>query len=215
MSGFHEEDPLGKSYDWTLLLRLLRYFAPYRGAVAASFLLIAAMAGLDLTPPYLTKVAIDRFIARGDGAGLLGVAGLFVGALLAAFVVRYGQVYLLQMTGQRIVFDLRRQIFSHLQRLHVGYFDRNPVGRLMTRVTNDVETLNELFSSGVVTVFGDVFTLAAIVTMMLVIDWRLALVAFAVIPLMVFAAATFRSQVRSSFFERRSWVSLISPKYFA
>ena len=137
MSGFHEEDPLGKSYDWRLLLRLLRYLRPYRGAVAASFLLILAMAALDLAGPYLTKVAIDRHISRGDGAGLCGWPALAAG-LVGGLAVRFGQVYLLQMTGQRIVFDLRREIFGHLQRLHLAYFDRNPVGRLMTRVTSDV-----------------------------------------------------------------------------
>ena len=133
--------------------------------------------------PYLTKVAIDRHIARGDAAGLAGVAGLYLLALAGAFVVRFGQNYIMQMTGQRIMQDMRREIFAHLQRLHVGYFDRNPVGRLMTRVTTDVDAVNELFTSGVVTVFGDLFTLLGIMAVMLALDWRLALVTFAVIPL--------------------------------
>lgn len=210
MSGFHEEDPLGKSYDWRLLLRLLRYLRPYRGAVAASFLLILAMAGLDLAGPYLTKVAIDRHIAQNDGAGLLRVASLWLLALLAAFAVRFGQVYLLQMTGQRIVFDLRREIFGHLQRLHLAYFDRNPVGRLMTRVSSDVDAVNELFTSGVVTVFGDLFTLFGIMGVMLAMNARLALTTFAVIPLFFLVTNWFRRGARESFRETRKWVAQIN-----
>ena len=118
------------------------------------------MSGLDLVPPYLTKVAIDRHIARGDAAGLARVAGLYLLTLAAAWLVRYLQNQIMQMTGQRIMQDMRREIYAHLQRLHVGYFDRNPVGRLMTRVTTDVDAVNELFTSGVVTVFGDLFALA-------------------------------------------------------
>src|SRR3990172_7051717 len=210
VSGFHEEDPLGKSHDWRLLLRLLRYLGPYRGSVAASFLLILGMAGLDLVGPYLTKIAIDRHIARGDGAGLLAVATLWLLALMAAFAVRYGQVYLLQMTGQRIVFDLRREIFAHLQRLHLAYFDRNPVGRLMTRVVSDVDAVNELFTSGVVTVFGDLFTLCGIMGVMLAMNWRLALVTFAVIPLFFVVTNWFRRGARESFRETRRWVARIN-----
>ena len=127
--------------------------------MAVSFLLIVVMAGLDLVGPYLTKVAIDRHIRQGDAAGLAGVAALYLLTLLAAFVVRFGQVMILQMTGQRVMLDMRRAIYGHLQALHVGFFDKNPVGRLMTRVTTDVDAVNELFTSGVVTVFGDLFTL--------------------------------------------------------
>jgi len=203
----HEEDPLAKSYDSKLLLRLLRYLPPYKGAVALSFLLIVLASGLDLVGPYLTKVAIDSNIAKGDAGGLLRVAGLYLLALLAAFTVRFGQVYLLQMTGQKIVLDMRRQIFTHLQRLHVAYFDKNPVGRLMTRVTSDVDAVNELFTSGVVTVFGDLFTLLGIMGAMLLMNWRLALVTFAVIPLFFVVTNWFRSGARESFREVRKWVA--------
>ena len=114
--------------------------------------------------------------------GLLSLlAGLFLATLVLDFAVEYGGTLLMTYIGQRVMYDLRMEIFAHLQRLSIGYFDRNPVGRLMTRVTSDVETLNELFSSGVVTIFGDAFTLVAIMGMMLAIDWRLALVTFAVI----------------------------------
>ena len=131
-------------------------------------------------------------MARGDATGLSGVAGLYVLALLGAYVVRFAQTYLMQMTGQQIMLDMRREIFGHLQRLHIAYFDKNPVGRLMTRVTTDVDAVNELFTSGVVTVFGDLFTLFGIMGVMLALDWRLALVTFSVIPLFFFVTNWFR-----------------------
>jgi ATP-binding cassette subfamily B protein len=208
--GFAEDDPAERSYDSRLLLRLLRYLKPYRGAVAASFVLIVLMAGLDLVGPWLTKVAIDEYIARGDAEGLVGVAGLYLLALVLAFAVRYGQVYILQMTGQKILLDLRREIFGHLQKLHVAYFDKNPVGRLITRVTSDVDAVNELFTSGVVTVFGDAFTLLGIMGVMLAMNWRLALVTFAVLPLFFLVTNWFRRGACQSFRDVRKWVARIN-----
>jgi ATP-binding cassette subfamily B protein len=199
-----------QSYDWRLLRRLLGYLRPHLAAVAAAFVLIVAQAGVDLVGPYLTKVAIDRHIAKGDAAGLARVAGLYLLALAAAFVVRFLQNYIMQMAGQRIMQDMRREIFAHLQRLHVGYFDRNPVGRLMTRVTTDVDAVNELFTSGVVTVFGDLFTLLGIMAVMVALDWRLALVTFAVIPLFFALTNWFRKGARQSFRETRKWVARIN-----
>jgi ATP-binding cassette subfamily B protein len=205
-----EDDPIAKSYDSRLLRRLLTYLGPYKVPVAVSFLLIVVMAGLDLVPPYLTKIAIDRYIARRDAAGLLGVAGLYLLILLGAFVVRFAQVYVLQMTGQKVMLDLRRQIYGHLQALHVGYFDKNPVGRLMTRVTTDVDAVNELFTSGVVTVFGDVFTLLGIMGVMLALNLKLALVTFSVIPFLFAITNWFRRGSRASFREVRKWVARIN-----
>ncbi len=199
-----------QSYDFRLLRRLLGYLRPHLAAVAAAFALIVAQAGVDLVGPYLTKVAIDRHIAKGDAAGLARVAGLYLLALAAAFVVRFLQNYIMQMAGQRIMQDMRRGIFAHLQRLHVGYFDRNPVGRLMTRVTTDVDAVNELFTSGVVTVFGDLFTLLGIMAVMVALDWRLALVTFAVIPLFFALTSWFRKGARQSFRETRKWVARIN-----
>lgn len=206
----HDDDPIDRSYDRTLLRRLLVFLRPHRRAVAAAFLLIVAMAGLDLVPPYLTKVAIDRYIARGDASGLPALAALYLLTLVAAFAVRFAQVYILQITGQRVMLEMRRRIFGHLQRLHVGFFDRNPVGRLMTRVTSDVDAVNELFTSGVVTVFGDVFTLLGIMAVMLWLDWRLALAAFAVIPALFLVTNWFRRGSRRSFREVRRWVARIN-----
>ena len=210
MSAPDDDATPARSYDWRLLRRLLGYLRPHLPAVAAAFALIVAQAAVDLVGPYLTKVAIDRHIARGDAAGLLRVAGLYLLALVVAFAVRFSQNAILQMTGQRIMQDMRREIFAHLQRLHVGYFDRNPVGRLMTRVTTDVDAVNELFTSGVVTVFGDLFTLVGIMAVMIALDWRLALVTFAVIPLFFALTNWFRKGARQSFRETRKWVARIN-----
>jgi ATP-binding cassette subfamily B protein len=194
-----QDEVLDKGYDAGLLRRLLVYLRPYRGLTALAVVLLLAGAGLALVGPALTQRALDVAIPLRD-TGLLGtLALLFLGALVLEFLVEYGQTLLTAYLGQRVMYDLRMQIFGHLQRLSIGYFDRNPVGRLMTRVTSDVETLNELFSSGVVTVFGDIFTLLAIMSMMLWIDWRLALVTFAVIPLVWLTARIFRRRVREAF----------------
>jgi ATP-binding cassette subfamily B multidrug efflux pump len=194
-----QDEALEKNYDARLLRRLLVYLRPYRGLTALAVLLLLSGAGLALVGPALTQRALDVAIPARD-TGLLGTLALvFLAALVLEFLVEYGQTLLTTYLGQRVMYDLRMQIFSHLQRLSISYFDRNPVGRLMTRVTSDVETLNELFSSGVVTVFGDVFTLVAIMTMMLWIDWRLALVTFAVIPLVWLTARIFRRRVRQAF----------------
>ncbi|MBI4410843.1 MAG: ABC transporter ATP-binding protein [Gemmatimonadetes bacterium] len=183
--------------------RLLRYLRPYRGRVALAVVLLLASALLQLIGPWLTKVALDRAIPGKDGALLAWLAAAYLGSLLAGFALEYLQTLLTTWLGQRVMYDLRRQIFGHLQRLSLPFFDRNPVGRLMTRVTNDVEVLNELFSSGVVTVFGDLFTLVFIIGAMLLMDWRLALVAMAVLPLVVLAAAVFRARIRDAYREIR------------
>ncbi len=209
-SDFHEDDPGARSYDRQLLWRLLLYLRPYRLAVLAAFVLIVAMAGLDLVGPYLTKVAIDRYIVPRQASGLANVAALYAAVLVAGFAVRFGQIYIMQMTGQRIMQDIRRQLFGHLQALHVAYFDRNPVGRLMTRVTTDVDAVNELFTSGVVTVFGDLFTLFGIMGVMLTLNWRLALVTFSVIPFFFLVTNWFRSGARRSFREVRKAVARIN-----
>src|SRR5918997_1811973 len=193
------DEILEKGYDAGLLRRLLVYLRPYRGLTVLAVLLLLAGASLALVGPALTQRALDVAIPQRD-IGLLGtLAAIFLAALILDFAVEYGQTLLTAYIGQRVMYDLRMQIFGHLQRLSISFFDRNPVGRLMTRVTSDVETLNELFSSGLVTVFGDVFTLLAIMSVMLWIDWRLALVTFAVIPLVWLTARIFRGRVRQAF----------------
>ncbi len=193
-----------RSYDAVLMRRLIGYIRPYRGTALVALVLLLGTAGLTLVGPLLTQRALDVAVPAGD-VGMLGrLAMLFVAALVLEFTLDYAQAYLTSWMGQRVMGDLRQALFTHLQRLSIPYFDRHPVGRLMTRVTSDVETLNELFSSGVVTVFGDLFTIIAIVGMLLWVDWRLALVTLAVIPVMGLAASTFRRHVRESFREIRS-----------
>ncbi|MBI3076588.1 MAG: ABC transporter ATP-binding protein [Deltaproteobacteria bacterium] len=179
--------------------RLLGYVRPYLGlsAVAGGLLLLGS--GLNILQPYLVKVAIDRFIVPGTAAGLGTLAWLYVGLLLAEFAVRYAQSCLLNLTGQRIMRDLRMAMFRHMQRLPLAYFDRNPVGRLMTRLTSDVENLNEMFTSGLVAIFGDVVRAAGIVAAMLLLDLRLTLVTFAVLPLLAVATRAFQVKARHSY----------------
>jgi ATP-binding cassette subfamily B multidrug efflux pump len=204
------DEPLDRAYDAGLLRRLLVYLKPYGVQVGLAVLLLLVGAALTLLAPALTQRALDVAIPRRD-VGLLGtLAALFAIGLVLEFLAEYGQTLLTTLVGQRVMFDLRLQIFQHLQRLGIPYFDRHPVGRLMTRVTSDVETLNELFSSGVVTVFGDLFTIAAIMVMMLAIDWRLALVAFAVIPLVWLTVTLFRRYVRGTFREIRHRVARLN-----
>jgi ATP-binding cassette, subfamily B, multidrug efflux pump len=206
----HEEDVLGKAYDARLMRRLVTYLLPYWRSAALALVAILASAALQLAPPYLTRQAIDSAIPSADMAGLRLIALLYLGALAGEVALEFVQTMLLQMTGQRIMFDLRMQVYGHLQRLDVQFFDRNPVGRLMTRVTTDVDALNELFTAGVVSVFGDVFTLAAIMTAMLILDWRLALVAFAVIPLIALVTQWFRVHVRETYREVRVLIARIN-----
>ena len=195
----YEEDSPGKAYDGRLIRRMLAYLRPYRLAVAVAVLLLMLASGLAVVGPYLTKIALDDAIPNGDGRHLALLALLFAGATLLVFVFQYIQALITAWLGQRVMRDLRTQVFEHLQRLDLAFYDRNPVGRLMTRVTSDVETLNELFSSGLVTVFGDIFTLLFIVVAMLQLDFELALVTFSVLPFVAWTAFVFRSRIRSAF----------------
>jgi ATP-binding cassette subfamily B protein len=210
VSSPHEEDVLGKAYDGRLMRRLLTYLWPYWRDVAVAFAAIVANALASLAQPYLIKIAIDRHIATGQLAGLNRLAIVYLLVLVVAFAAEYVQTWTLQLTGQRIMFDLRLEIYAHLQRLDLKYYDRNPVGRLMTRVTSDVDVLNDLFTSGVVTVFGDLFSLLGIMAVMVWMDWRLALVAFSVLPLIVLVTLWFRSHVRDSYRIVRGWIARIN-----
>jgi len=208
--SIHEEDVLGKAYDARLMRRLITYLRPYKLQVALATAAIIGHSALELAPPYLVKLVIDRYIPARDINGLAVVAMLYLGTLAGSFVLDYVQTWLLQLTGQRIMFDMRMQIYEHLQRLDLKFYDRNPVGRLMTRVTTDVDVLNDLFTSGVVSVFGDLFTLAGIMAMMIWLDWRLALVAFSVLPLIWVVTQWFRRNVRDSYRTVRIWIARIN-----
>lgn len=194
-----EEEVLGKAYDARLARRLLRYAWPYRGVIVASLALLMLDGALQLVGPLLTRHVIDVAVPAADSPGIVRAALLFAATLLAQFACSYGETVLTARLGQRVMHDLRTQLFAHLQRLPVAFFDRNPVGRLVTRVTADVESLNELFTSGVVAGLGDLFTLLAISILMLVVDWRLALAAFVVIPLVLLASNVFRVRVREAY----------------
>jgi ATP-binding cassette subfamily B protein len=194
-----EEEALGRAYDARLMRRLLAYLRPYRGRVLAAVFMLLGAAAVELAGPLLTRMVIDRAIPQRDGGLLLVLTSAYLLLLLLAFLFEYGQLLLTTWLGQHVMYDLRRQIFAHLQRLPLPYFDRNPVGRLMTRVTSDVEVLNELFSSGVVAVFGDLFALVFIVAALFALDWQLAIVTLLVMPLVFAAAMVFRTRVRDAY----------------
>jgi len=205
-----DDEILGKAYDARLMRRLLRYLWPYRWQAALALTAIITGSVLQLAPPFLMKQAIDQHIAVGRLDGLSMVAAQYLAVLLASFGLEYLQTWLMQMTGQRIMFDLRMEIYEHLQRLDLRFYDRNPVGRLMTRVTSDVDVLNDLFTSGGIAIFGDVFTLAGIMIVLLVMDWRLALASFAVLPLIILVTQWFRRNVRESYRTVRTWIARIN-----
>ena len=208
-----EEEVLGKAYDSRLMARLLKYLRPYRWQVAIALVSIFLKSFADVLGPYLTKVAIDRYLSPAKGlssgfwswlspraiTGIAQIASIYVGLLVFSFLLEFLQTYFMQWTGQKVMFDLRRQIFRHLQRLHVAFFDKNPVGRLVTRVTTDVDALNEMFTSGVVSIFEDIFVLLGILGVMLCMNWKLALITFGVLPFIVYSTKIFRDRVRDSY----------------
>lgn len=195
----HEDDALGKAYDRKLMGRLLIYARPYRTLMYGAFALLCVEGGVQVVGPLLTRRVIDVAVPARDMHVVATCTAFLFLALVAEFVTSYGQTWLTSLLGQRVMRDLRMEIFEHLQRLSVSFFDRNPAGRLITRVTSDVETLNELFTSGVVSGLGDLFTLVAISVAMLILDWRLALASFAVIPFVVMVSGLFRKGVRDTY----------------
>src|SRR6267142_1096691 len=224
MASNQEEEVLGKAYDSRLMRRLLTYLGPYKWHVVIALVAIVLKSVADVLAPFLTKIAIDKYLAKsanshswiGDrlnSAPLIGIAqigGLYIAILIFTFVLEYIQTYTMQWTGQKVMFDLRKQIFRHLQHMHVGFFDKNPVGRLVTRVTTDVDALNEMFTAGVVSIFEDVFVLAGIIGIMMNMNWKLALITFAVLPLIIFATKIFRDKVRDSYRRIRTAIARIN-----
>src|SRR5438445_11973875 len=220
-----EEEVLGKAYDSRLMKRLLGYLRPYKWQVVVALLSIVLKAGADVLGPFLTKTAIDKYLSSASAHNhsildrflssrpLVGIAQLgfcYLFLLMVSFGLEYTQTYLMQWTGLKVMYDLRSQIFRHLQHMHIGFFDRNPVGRLVTRVTSDVDALNEMFTSGVVAIFDDVFVLAGIVVIMLNIKWWLALITFAVLPIIFYATMLFRRSVRDSYRRIRTAIARIN-----
>ena len=219
-----EEDSIGKVYDARLTARLAAYLKPYRLWVAASVVLLILHSAFAVAGPYLTKVVIDRYLEPSGEApsliddwlpsdalsGLDTAAVIYLAILAAGFLFRYAQILIMQYTGQRVMLDLRVEIFSHLHKMGVRFFDRNAVGRLVTRATSDVDTLNEMFTSGVVAVFGDLLTLIFILAAMFHLSPRLTLVCCAVVPLVIGVSVWFRGRVRESFREVRVAVAKIN-----
>ena len=219
-----DDDVVGKVYDSRLMARLVRYLAPYKLQTAISGLCIVIKAASDISGPYFVKVAVDTYFDPTHGkhgwlsnhlspaplTGVTELAMLYLGALLLTFALEFVQTYLMQWTGQKIMFDLRSQIFRHIQRMSVGFFDRTPVGRLVTRVTSDVDALNEMFTSGVLAIFEDVFALAFIVIIMLSMSWPLALLTLCAIPGILYATSLFRKHVRQSYRRQRTATAKIN-----
>src|SRR3954464_15230584 len=208
--AFHEEDAVGKVYDRRLAGRLLVYVRPYGGLVLGALALLMAEGLLQLGGPLLTQRVVDVALPAQDVGLVRTAALLFALSIVASFAFQYGETMLTSLLGQRVMRDLRHQLFEHLQRLPIGFFDRNPVGRLITRVTTDVEALNELFTAGVVSGMGDLFTLVAISVLMISIDWRLALASFAVIPFIWMTSTIFQRSVRAAYREIRTRIARIN-----
>ena len=206
----HEEEVLGKAYDARLMRRLLQYLRPYRWYVALGILLSILTSAFEAVRPYFTKIAVDVDIAAGDTDGLLNTVLLFFAVLVVRGFIQYANAYLTQWIGQQTIYDLRMEIFRHLQALSLRFFDKNPIGRLITRVTNDVEVLNEMFSSGIVMVFSDVFTIIGIFYFMFSMSWELALVSLSVLPLLFYGTFLFRRKAREAYREVRLQVARIN-----
>ena len=220
-----DDEVIGKAYDGRLMRRLLVYLKPYKLQVVLSAIAILIKAATDVMGPYLVKVAVDTYMAdtppehlswlarhlsSAPMTGISQLAALYLGALLLSFVLEFVQTYLMQWTGQKIMFDLRSQIFRHLQRMSPSFFDHNPVGRLVTRVTSDVDALNEMFTSGVLAIFEDIFVLAFIIIIMLRMSWPLALLTISVIPAILYVTKIFRKHVRDSYRRQRSATARIN-----
>jgi ATP-binding cassette subfamily B multidrug efflux pump len=206
----HEEEVLGKAYDARLMRRLLKYLRPYRWYVVLGIFMSIVISAMEAVRPYFTKIAVDVDIANKDTAGLLRTVLLFLGVLVARGFIQYASAYLTQWIGQRTIYDLRMQIFRHLQHLSLRFYDKNPIGRLITRVTNDVEVLNDMFSSGIVMVFSDVFTIIGIFYFMFTMSWELALVSLSVLPLLFYGTFLFRKKAREAYREVRLQIARIN-----
>jgi ATP-binding cassette, subfamily B, multidrug efflux pump len=220
-----DDDVVGKAYDSRLMRRLMSYLRPYKLQAGISLTAVLLKAGSDVLGPYLTKVAVDRYMTARPAphqaaltrwlspnpmVGVTQIACVYLGTLVLSYLLEFVQTYLMQWTGQKVMFDMRSQIFRHIQRMHVSFFDRHPVGRLVTRLTSDVDALNEMFTSGVFAIFEDVFVLALIVIIMLRMNWWLALIAFAVLPLILAVTRVFRKHVRDSYRRIRSAIARIN-----
>jgi ATP-binding cassette subfamily B protein len=205
-----EEEVLGKAYDARLMRRLIKYLKPYRWHVALGIVLSLLVSAMEAVRPYFTKIAVDTNIAQGDDHGLLRTMLVFLIIMIVRGFIQYANAYLTQWIGQRTIFDLRMEVYRHLQKLSLKFYDRNPIGRLITRVTNDVEVLNEMFSSGIVMVFSDVFTIAGIFYFMFSMNWKLSLVTLSVLPFLFYGTFLFRKKARETYRDVRIQIARIN-----
>lgn len=216
MAGFrHEEEDLGKSYDSRLMARLLTYARPYWKPLLLCVVLLGVVAALDLARPKLLQYAIDTYLSTGSNSpeaqsGMMQIALLLAGLLIFQFIVTYGQVQLLQFTGQRIIYNIRQQVFGHLQTLDLKFFDSQPAGRIVTRVTNDTETLNELYTSVLVNLFRDVFVLIGAAAIMLTTNWKFGLVALSLVPFIAVFSNWFMAKAREAWRDVRTRLARIN-----
>lgn len=209
---WEDDDTAGRVYDARLAGRVWAFTRPYRRAIALSAALFPLLAAVDLVQPYLVKVAIDEHILQGDWPGLSRIVALFSVTLAVQYVLRYAQIYLATWTGQRVVHDLRAALFAHVQRLPAAFFDRNPVGRVMTRILGDVEAIGEVFTAGAVAILGDVITLVGVIAVMLLLHFRLTVIIFTVLPLLVGAAMAIRKPVRRAYREVRTRLAQLNAE---
>ncbi len=205
--GMHEDEVLGKAYDKRLLGRFLGYLRPYRWLALWSLLLLPLIATAKLAQPYILKIAIDNHIVAGKMEGLPLLSCYFFSLILAEALLTYLEIYLLQLMGQKVMFDLRMELFAHIQKLSTSYLDRTPVGGLVTRATSDVEVLGEMFAAGIISIVGDILVLVGIVGVMLWMNVKLSLVTFAVLPVLVYIVFAFRIRMRKAFREVRARLS--------
>lgn len=207
MRSMEQENLEENYYDWPLFKRILACLRPYTGRVIVAILLLLAVSLLSLAGPYLTKVAIDDYIRTSNYEGLDNIALTYMAVLIGAFVCQFAQFYLIQHTGQKVMADLRRKVFAHLHKMSFSYFDRNPIGKLVTRVVNDVEVLNEMLTSGLIMVFSDLFTLIGIFCVMLYLDWHLTLTVCLIFPFIYMATQAYRVRARDALRKFRAHIS--------
>jgi ATP-binding cassette, subfamily B, multidrug efflux pump len=210
MTDWAEENLDNKYYDWPLFKRIIGYLRPYRGLVAVSLLLLLVVSMLNLAGPYLTKVVIDDYIRVQQYEGLDRIALIYIAVLAGAFVCQFLQYMTMQYIGQKVMFDLRTQVFAHLHKMSFRFFDRNPIGKMMTRTVNDVEVLNEMLTSGLILVFSDLFTLVGIFIMLAWLDWQLMLVVCAVFPFLYLATQAYRVRARDALRKNRAHVTTLN-----
>jgi len=206
----HEEDVIGKVYDSRLMKRLLSYLIKYKLPVIFAFICLMFFSLGMLAGPYLIQIAIDDYILQDNYQGLITIVIVYIVLLFFVFIFQYSHYYIMHMTGQRVMFDLRSQIFSHLQGRSLSFFEKNPIGRLVTRLTTDIDVINEMFTSGVVAIFGDILLLCGIISILFYYNVKLAFISLSVVPLLFFAAFVFKIKARKGFRQIRTFIARIN-----